>query len=417
MWKKAKAVSDMAKRKPKFSVGLTVIISLFTFIVGLIGGVISPLYFAEARFTENITTDEFEVHDDTATYYTKSGKSGATELTELDENAEVSVHFLELGNKYTGDCTLIKCGNTEILIDCGSKSNSIPTVDAYLKNYVTDGILEYVIITHAHQDHYAGFATPEKVDSIFDLYECKTIITFAGTNQKATSTMYKNYQRELAAEVAAGAKHYTAAQCYDETDGAQRVYELPSNVKLEILYNYYYYNKASTENDYSACCMLYAGDYKFLFTGDLEKDGEERLAERYKTDHSEYNYEEFSVDLYKAGHHGSKTSSNEKFLEVFKPKMCCVCCCAGSPEYTKTQENQFPTQQFVDRISKYTDKVYVTTLCVDYDKDEYVSFNGNIVVAVVGGTLGLKCSNNSVVLKDSDWFKQNRRCPDAWKTT
>lgn len=24
-------------------------------------------------------------------------------------NADLSIHFLELGNKYTGDCTLIKC--------------------------------------------------------------------------------------------------------------------------------------------------------------------------------------------------------------------------------------------------------------------------------------------------------------------
>ena len=28
-------------------------------------------------------------------------------------NADYSIHFLELGNKYAGDCTLIKCGDTE----------------------------------------------------------------------------------------------------------------------------------------------------------------------------------------------------------------------------------------------------------------------------------------------------------------
>lgn len=31
--------------------------------------------------------------------------------------SDFSIHFLELGNKYAGDCTLIKCGDTEVLID------------------------------------------------------------------------------------------------------------------------------------------------------------------------------------------------------------------------------------------------------------------------------------------------------------
>ena len=71
--------------------------------------------------------------------------------------ADLSIHFLELGNKYTGDCTLIKCGNTEVLIDAGSRTDSAVTIKNYVDKYCTDGILEYVIATHAHQDHIAGF--------------------------------------------------------------------------------------------------------------------------------------------------------------------------------------------------------------------------------------------------------------------
>ena len=53
-------------------------------------------------------------------------------------NADLSVHFLELGNKYTGDCTLIKVGNTEVLIDAGSRKNSAATISAYIDEYCTD---------------------------------------------------------------------------------------------------------------------------------------------------------------------------------------------------------------------------------------------------------------------------------------
>ena len=110
-------------------------------------------------------------------------------------NGELQVHFLELGNEYTGDCTYIKAGETDILIDAGSRAGSVPTIQAYINQFVTDGKLEYVIVTHAHQDHYAGFATGEKTKSIFDLYKIGTIIDFAQTKQD-DSGMYANYKRE-----------------------------------------------------------------------------------------------------------------------------------------------------------------------------------------------------------------------------
>ena len=134
----------------------------------------------------------------------------------LPSSGELSIHFPELGTAYTGDCTYIKAGDTDILIDAGAKYESIPTIAAYLNEYVTDGILEYVIVTHAHEDHYAGFATPEGTDSIFDLFECEVIIDFAKTNKEPTARMQANYLRELADEVAAGATHYTAAECIEQ---------------------------------------------------------------------------------------------------------------------------------------------------------------------------------------------------------
>ena len=72
----------------------------------------------------------------------------------------ISFHFLELGNANTGDCVYIKAGENDILIDAGSRANSAATISSYLnkEGRVEDNKLEYVIATHAHQDHIAGFS-------------------------------------------------------------------------------------------------------------------------------------------------------------------------------------------------------------------------------------------------------------------
>ncbi len=321
------------------------------------------------------------------------------------EEGDLQIHFLELGNKYTGDCTYIKAGEVDILIDAGSKANSVATIDQYLKNYVEDGVLEYVIVTHAHEDHYAGFATTEKKDSLFDLYECKTIIDFAQVEKgKEEKTQYNNYIRERDAEIEAGAVHYTAAECIAD-EKIQGKFDLGGGITMTVLDSYFYYNRSSSENNHSVCTLFSDGTNNYLFTGDLEAEGEEKLVEMNDLP---------KVKVYKAGHHGSKTSSSEALLSVIQPEIVTVCCCCGSPQYTKIEENQFPTQLFINRVSVYTDAVYITTLCVDYDNAKFKSMNGNIVIVSVGGEVKVVCSANGDKLKDTKWFKENRTVPDAW---
>lgn len=355
-------------------------------------------------------------------YYSLNGETKVSTIGSVTPNEnEVSVHFLELGNKYTGDCTYIKVGkDIDILIDCGSKTSSISYVQKYLDNYVTDGILEYVIVTHAHTDHYAGFATSTKLSSIFDLYYCQNIITFSQVTKNKSGSTYNNFLRELAdtknnvhpmvynnPNTKAKSNVYTAQECIEEINGASRVFTLLENetntVKLEILNSYYYTNISKTENDHSVCCMISHNDSNFLFTGDLEEGGEAKLVEL-------NDFTDRKMDLYKAGHHGSKTSSSDTMLSaVLKQNaIVCVCCCAGSSEYTTNVANQFPTREFINRISQYTSYVYITTLCINYKENKFESFNGNIAVVSNNSSLSVCCSNNNTVLKDTDWFKTNR---------
>lgn len=319
---------------------------------------------------------------------------------------DISIHFMELGNHKTGDSVYIKAGDSDILIDAGSIASSASTIRSYINNYCDDNKLEYVIATHRHEDHIAGFVGTSSVPGIFDTYQVDTLIDFPKV--ETSSKLYEQYLEKVDTLVENGTTHYNALQCYNEEAGAKRKYQLSEGIELEFLYNYYYENKASTENNNSVCLLINQGTNHYLFTGDLEANGEKKLVE--------YNNLP-KCKLYKAGHHGSNTSSSKELLEVIEPEIVCVCCCAGNDEYTDEKLSQFPTQEFIDRVSIYTDQIYVTTLGdleLLPDGKLYGSMNGNIVVTVDNETSKLKvqCSNNNLILKETEWFKNNRTWPN-----
>ena len=341
--------------------------------------------------------------------FTQGGNSSESTSEDLSGNGgaiitdDLSIHFLEVGNEYTGDCTLIKVGNTEVLIDAGSRKGSAATIVPYVQQYCTDGVLEYVIATHAHQDHIAGFVGTTKAKGVLESFVCETIIDYSLTN--STSAICRDYEALRDAEVAAGAKHYTVLECWNNENGASRSYTLAEGITMNFLYQKYYEETTGDENDYSVCMLLSQGNNHYLFTGDLEKDGEESLVESNSLP---------DCVLFKGGHHGSPTSNTTALLSVIKPDIVCVCCCAGSDEYTKNTANQFPSQAFVDRVAPFTDRVYVTTMVTETGEG-YQSMNGNIVVTSDGNEVQVNCSNNNTLLKDTDWFKKNRTTPTAWK--
>ena len=93
----------MAKTKRKFSAGLTVFLAVLCLALGCGIGLFGAGYYSATQF--------------------KSDEAPAVLV-----NGELQIHFLELGNKYTGDCTYIKAGDTDILIDAGSRTSSIPYI-------------------------------------------------------------------------------------------------------------------------------------------------------------------------------------------------------------------------------------------------------------------------------------------------
>ena len=78
-------------------------------------------------------------------------------------------------------------------------------------------------------------------------------------------------------------------------------------------YKLYFLNTKiyDNENDNSNVIYTELNSYKFLFMGDSEKDKEKDILNKYNLS---------NIDVLKVGHHGSKTSSSENFINEINPK-------------------------------------------------------------------------------------------------
>ena len=79
------------------------------------------------------------------------------------------------------------------------------------------------------------------------------------------------------------------------------------NSKLYFLQTKEYDN----ENDNSNVIYIELDGYKFMFMGDSGIEKEKDILDKYNIS---------DIDVLKVGHHGSKTSSDKKFIDKIKPK-------------------------------------------------------------------------------------------------
>ena len=106
--------------------------------------------------------------------------------------------------------------------------------------------------------------------------------------------------------------------------------------------NYYNFDEA---NDNSLVLSLDFMGKKFLFMGDASVKTEEKILEKYNVD----------CDILKVGHHGSNTSTSEKFLKAASPNEAIISCGA---------KNKYghPHEEIIERLKKYNVKIRRTDI-------------------------------------------------------
>ncbi len=211
---------------------------------------------------------------------------------DLLPNGLLSIIFIDIGQ---GDSFFLKFPNgTTALIDAGNATeyfdNGERVIYPLLKRLGIDTV-DYAFISHLDSDHYAGSISLinknifKKVYKPKDEYSVKDSIFEDYLNfNKIEYFYYSNKSFNID-----GCKLYT----------------------LNDTSNYSFNNFDS--NNKSGIIKVVYGNTSFLFVGDAEHEAEEYLISRYG--------EFINSDVLKVGHHGSKSSTSDLFLDLVKPKI------------------------------------------------------------------------------------------------
>lgn len=222
------------------------------------------------------------------------------EENEQDINGRLSVHFIDVGQ---GDCILLEYeedgDNAYALIDAGDNDKGT-AVQKYLMDQGVEK-LDYLILTHNHADHIGG---ADVVISKFDIghvYMSRDEADSKTYRDVMDALKYRSYKWECP----------QAGQTMKLGEAQLRIMAAPEG-------------NENLNNDSIVVKATY-GESSFLFMGDAEFEEEEELLEQFaELDNT------LDVDVLKAGHHGSYTSSSNEFIAEVTPQWTVISCGVGN---------------------------------------------------------------------------------------
>lgn len=195
------------------------------------------------------------------------------------------VTVLDVGQ---GQSVLVRSGRFLCLVDCGGDSyDSAGDIAAdYLGDYGV-GRLDLLVLTHFHADHANG------VTQLLDRLQVKTLAIPPATGEEEPLR-----EEILAAAQEEGTEILEVSQDTCLTLDENRVIQLYAPLG------------AGETNEAGLTCLISAGDFDTLITGDMGADVEQQLLSH--TDLPD-------LEVLVAGHHGSKASTSEQLLTATAP--------------------------------------------------------------------------------------------------
>lgn len=210
------------------------------------------------------------------------------ETAGVSESGSFTIYFIDVGQ---ADSALVTCDGHSMLIDGGNADDSNLVYSVLQRE--TDGHLDYVVGTHAHEDHIGGLSGAFEADT--------ADVTFCPVTEY-DSKAFRNFKTRA-----------------DERGGGITVPAVGDTFTLgEASITVVAVNSVPEDtNNTSIVIRIVYGDTSFLFTGDAEQETEEKILET---------GQDIESTVLKVGHHGSSTSTSQAFLDAVSPTYAVISC-------------------------------------------------------------------------------------------
>lgn len=210
------------------------------------------------------------------------------ETAGVSESGSFTIHFIDVGQ---ADSALVTCDGHSMLIDGGNADDSNLVYSVLQRE--TDGHLDYVVGTHAHEDHIGGLSGAFEADT--------ADVTFCPVTEY-DSKAFRNFKTRA-----------------DERGGGITIPAVGDTFTLgEASVTVVAVNSVPEDtNNTSIVIRIVYGNTSFLFTADAEQETEEKILE---------SGQDIESTVLKVGHHGSSTSTSQAFLDAVSPTYAVISC-------------------------------------------------------------------------------------------
>lgn len=261
----------------------------------------------------------------------------------FEEHQNLVVTFFDVGQ---GDAAFIEIpGGNQILIDGGPSRQILSKLGRALPFW--DRSIDLLILTHPHADHLDGLL------EVLKRYKVDLVLE-SGVEHSIPE--YQEWRELLKTK-----KNPVVIARF-----GQKI-NLGHGARLDIFHPFENFTSASVKNvhDANIVSRLRYGRNSILFMGDAEKMIEYRLLFESLDSGSHI----LNSDILKVGHHGSKTSSPEEFLQAVSPETAII-------QVGRKNKYGHPAQEVLDRLSVAGAKVFRNDLNgdikIESDRNNYV---------------------------------------------
>ena len=252
---------------------------------------------------------------------------------DLIEGRYLEIVFFDVGQ---GDAIFIETPQKhQILIDGGPDSSVLEKLAKEIPFW--DRSIDVVILTHPDKDHLAGLI------EVLKGYKVDYILWTGVVRQTPENDEWRSLLQEQKGEIVM-------------TKAGQRIKAGEVHFNILSPAEYLEGKEFKDSNDTSIVSRLVFGQNSFLLTGDITSSIEEELVEK------KFN---LMSNVLKVGHHGSKYSTSDNFLEAVDPETAVIQ--VGKNPYGH------PTEEVLQRLKKFD----IEILRTDKDGDIKIVSDGN----------------------------------------